>query len=120
MLCIVNGFAWSANEDALLCTFTIIEVGIPYGCSLGRFCIYLFRSSSLGLTKGELGLLVVEGTPTVNGGEKVPISGRVIEEDVETVEAAVTPISVETGISMVSPIEVDVGTRVFHKSPIEF
>jgi len=29
-LCIVNGFAWSANADALLCTFAIIEVGIPY------------------------------------------------------------------------------------------
>jgi len=44
----------------------------------------VFRPSSLGLTKGEFGILVVEGTPAVNGGTKVPISGWVIGEDVET------------------------------------
>jgi len=107
MLCVVNGFAWSANMDALLCTFAIIEVGIPYGCSLERFCIFVFRSSSLGLTKGELGILVVEGTQTVNGGITVPISGRVIGTDVETVEGAVTLIFVEAGIAMVAPTWVD-------------
>jgi len=99
MLCIVNGFAWSANADALLCTFAIIKVGIPYGCSVGRFCIFV--------TKGELGTLVVEGTPAVNGGAKVPISGCVIGEDAEMVEGAVTPVSVETDIAMVAPTGVD-------------
>jgi len=107
MLCIVNGYAWSANADALSCTFVIIEVGIPYSCSLGRFCMFMFRSSSLGLTKGEIGILVVEGTPAVNVGAKVSISGRVIGENVETVEGAVTPVSVEFGIAMVAPTEVD-------------
>jgi hypothetical protein len=87
----VNGFAWSANADTLLCIFSIIEVGIPYGCSLGRFFTFVFRSSSLDLTKGELGTLVVKGTPAVNGGTKVPTYGRVIGEDVKTVEGAVTP-----------------------------
>jgi hypothetical protein len=53
-LCIMNGFAWSVNANALLCTFVIIEVGIPYACSLERFRILVFRPSSLGLNKGEL------------------------------------------------------------------
>jgi hypothetical protein len=66
----------------------------------------MFLSSSLGLTKGELGILVVEGTPAVNGGTKVPISSRVIGEDVETVEGVVTPVFVKTGIAMVAPIGV--------------
>jgi len=52
-------------------------------------------------------MLVVEGTPAINGGTKVPISGRVIGEDVETVEGAVTPVSVETSIAMVAPTKVD-------------
>jgi len=43
----------------------------------------------------------------VNEGITVPISGCVIEEDIETVEGAVTPVSVETGIAMVSPKGVD-------------
>jgi len=107
MLCIVNRFAWSTNADALLCTFAIIEVGIPYGCSLGRFCTFVFRSSSLGLTNAELGTLAVKGTPAVNGGTKVLIYGRVIGEDFETVEGVVTPVSIETGIAMVSPTAVD-------------
>jgi len=93
--------------DGLLCTFAIIDVGIPYGCSLGRFCTFVFPSSNIGLTKGELGTLVVKGTPTVNGGTKVPISDRVVGEDVETVEGVVTPISVETGIAMVAHTAVD-------------
>jgi len=42
MLCIVNGFACSANADALLCTFVIIEVGIPYSCSLEGFACLCF------------------------------------------------------------------------------
>ena len=67
----------------------------------------MFRSSSLGLTKGELGTLVVKGTPVVNGGTKVPISGRVIGEDVETVEGTFTLVSVESGIAMVTPTTVD-------------
>jgi len=92
----VNGFAWSANVDALLFTFVIIEVSISYGCSLGRFCTFVFRSSSLGLTKGELGRLVVEGTPAVNGGTKVPIYGRVIGEDVETGDTFKSPKGVAT------------------------
>jgi len=66
----------------------------------------VFRSSNLGLTKGELGILVVKGTPVVNGGTKVPISCRVIGEDVETVEGVVTPVFVEPDIAMVSPIRV--------------
>jgi len=67
----------------------------------------LNRSSSLGLTKEEVGILVVEGTPAVNRGTKVPISGHVIGEDVETVEGTVTPVSVETGIAMVAPTGVN-------------
>jgi len=67
----------------------------------------VFLSSSLGQTKEELGILVVEGTPTVNGGITVSISSRVIGEDIETVERAVTPVSVETIITMVAPKEVD-------------
>ena len=106
-LCIVNGFAWSAKADTLLCRFAIIEVGIPNDCSLETFCIFIFRSSSLGLTKGELGMLVVEGTPVVNEGVTIPISGRVIETNVEMVEGAVTPISVEPGIARVAPTGVD-------------
>jgi len=43
----------------------------------------------------------------LNGGTNVLISGRVIGEDVETVEGAVTPISVELGIATVAPIAVD-------------
>ena len=39
----------------------------------------------------------------MNGGTKVPIYGRVIGADVETVEGAVTPISVKTGIAIVTP-----------------
>ena len=80
MLCIVNGFAWPAKTEALLCTFAIIEVGIPYGCSLKIFSRFTFQSSSLGLFEGALvlGMLVVEGTPVVNGGITVPIFGRVI------------------------------------------
>jgi len=108
-LCMVNRFAWSAKIDALLCTFSIIEVGIPYNCSLGMFFIFTFRSSSLGLFEGklELGMLVVEGTPAMNEGITVPIFGRVNGADVETVEGAVTPISVEPGIAMVAPTGVD-------------
>jgi hypothetical protein len=67
----------------------------------------VFLSSSLGLTKEELGILVVEGTPAVNEGITIPISGRVIGEDVETVEGAVTPVFVETGIAIVAPKGVD-------------
>jgi len=107
MVCIVNGFACSANVDALLCIFAIIEIGIPYGCSLDRFCTFLFRSSSLGLINEELGMLVVEGTPAVNGRTKVPMSGCVVGANVETVEGAVTPISVETSIAIVAPTGVD-------------
>ena len=59
------------------------------------------------MTKGELGILVVEGTPAVNVGITAPISGRVIGTDVETVEGAVTPIFFETGIAMVAPTGVD-------------
>ena len=101
----MNGFAWSANADALACTFAIIDVGIPYGCSLERLCVLILRSSSLSLTeeRRELRTLVDKGTPAVNGGTKVPISGRVIGAYVETVEGVVTPVSVETGIAMVAP-----------------
>jgi len=90
--------------DALFCMFSIIEDGIPYGCSLERFCTLTFQSSNLSLTEGrrELGILVDKTTPTVNGGTKFPISGRVIGADVETVEGAVTPISVETRMGMVA------------------
>ena len=104
-----NGFAWSAKTDALLCTFAVIEVGIPYSCSLGTFCIFTFRSSTICLTEGELelGMLVVEGTPAVNGGITVPISGRVNGADVETVDGAVTPIPAKPGIAMVTPTGVD-------------
>jgi len=100
MLCVVNRFSWSANEDTLLCTFAIIEVGIPYNCSLDRFCTFVFRSSSLGLIKEELAMLVVEGTQVVNRGTKVPIFGRVAGADVETIEGVVIPISVEIDISI--------------------
>jgi len=55
----------------------------------------------------ELGMLVVEGTPTVNGVTKVPISSRVVGADVEMVDGAVTLISVETGIAIVAPTRVD-------------
>jgi len=53
------------------------------------------------------------GTPAVNGGTNVTISGRVIVAVME----AVTPISVETGIAMVAPTTIDtlaptVGTDV--------
>ena len=48
-----------------------------------------------------------KGTTTVNGGTKVPISRRVIGADVKTVEGAVTPVSVETGIAMVASTTVD-------------
>jgi len=79
-LCITNEFAWSAKTETLLCKFSIIKVGIPYGCSLEAFCIFTFRSSSLGLFEGALvlGMLVVDGTLAVNGGVTVPIYGRVI------------------------------------------
>jgi len=50
---------------------------------------------------------VDNGTPTVNGGTKVPILGLVIGVDIETVEGAVTPISVETGIAIVAPTTID-------------
>jgi len=43
----------------------------------------------------------------VNGGTKVPISGRVIGEDVKTVEGAITPVFVKTSIAMVAPTTVD-------------
>jgi len=43
----------------------------------------------------------------VNGGITVPISGRVIGKCIETVEGAVTPISVEIGIALVAPTGVD-------------
>jgi len=52
-------------------------------------------------------VLVFEGTPAVNGGITVPISGRVIGTDVETFEGAVTPICVETSIVIVAPTWVD-------------
>ena len=52
-------------------------------------------------------MLVVEGTLAVNGGITIPISGRVIETDVETFQGAITPISVETGIVIVAPTGVD-------------
>ena len=107
MVCVLNGYACFENADALLCTFSIIEVGIPYGCSLDRLCTFVFPSSILGLINEELGMLVVEGTPAVNGGTKLPIFGRVVEVDVETVEGAVTPISVKTGIAIVSPTGVN-------------
>jgi hypothetical protein len=63
----------------------------------------------LSLTKGrgELGTLVDKGTPAVNGATKVPIYGRVIGADVETIEGEVTPISFETGIAMVATTMVD-------------
>lgn len=79
-LCNVNGFAWSVKMKALLCKFAIIKVGIPYSCSLEMFRTLTFLSSSLGLFEGALvlGMLEVEGTPVVNGGIIVPISGRVI------------------------------------------
>jgi len=52
---------------------------------------------------GEVGPLVDMGTPTVNGGTKVPISGCVIwAVTVGAVVGAVTPISVETGMAMVA------------------
>jgi len=87
----------------------IIEVGIPYSCSLKRFCVLRLWSSSLSLSegRGELGTLVDNGTLAVNGGTKVPIFGRVIGADVETVERVVTPVSIETGIAMVAPTAVD-------------
>ena len=107
MVCVVNGFACYANADTLLCTFAIIKVGIPYGCSLDRFCTLVFRSSSLGLINEELGMMVIEGTLAVNGGTKVPIFGGVVRADFETVEGAVTPISVETDIAIVSPTGVN-------------
>ena len=105
----MKGFAWSANTDTLFCIFAIIEVGIPYGCSLDRFCIPIFRSSGLSLTegRGEPRTLVDKGTPAVYGGTKVPISGCVIGVDVKTVVGAVTPISVETGVAIVAPTAVD-------------
>jgi len=80
MLCNVNGFSWSAKAEALLCTFGIIEVGIPYSCSLEMFCTFTFQSSSLGLFEGALvlSMLVVEGTPAVNGGITVPIYDHLI------------------------------------------
>ena len=65
----VNGFACSVNVG-ILCKFAIIEVGIPYGWSLEEFCVFM--------TLGKVGTLVDIGTPAVNGGMKVPISGRVI------------------------------------------
>jgi len=68
------------------------------------------------LTKGELGILVVKGTPAVNEDTKVLIYGRVIGEDVETVEGAVSPVSVETGIAMVAPTGVD--TFKSHKGEV--
>ena len=43
----------------------------------------------------------------MNGGTNVPISGRVIGEDVETIEGVVTLVLVETGITMVAPTAVD-------------
>jgi len=52
-------------------------------------------------------MLVVEGTPVVNGGITVPVSGRIIGTGVGMVEGAVTPISVEPGIAVVAPIGVD-------------
>jgi len=52
-------------------------------------------------------MLVVEGTPAVNGGITIPISGRVIETDVETVEGAVTPIFIEPDKATVAPTGVD-------------
>jgi len=54
------------------------------------------------------------GSPAVNGGTKVPISGRVIAVViVGAVVEAVTPISVETGLAM------DDSTTVDTLAPIE-
>jgi len=57
-----------------------LKLGIPYSCSLEMFCTFTFQSSSLGLFEGALvlSMLVVEGTPTVNGGITVPIFDRLI------------------------------------------
>jgi len=68
------------KTETLLCTFAIIEVVILYGCSLQMYFIFTFRSSDLGRFEGalELGMLVVDGTPAMNGGITVPIFGRVI------------------------------------------
>jgi len=52
------------------------------------------------MTLGEVGTLVDTGTPAVNGGTKVPISGRVIRA---VIVGAVTQISVETGMAVVAP-----------------
>ena len=52
-------------------------------------------------------MLVVEGTPTMNAGIRFPISVHVNGAYIESVEGAVTPMSVETGIAMVASTEVD-------------
>jgi hypothetical protein len=106
----VNGFALSVNAKALLCQFSIIEVDISYGCSLKRLCMFMNLSSNLALTLGlgEAGRLVDIGTPAVNGGTKVSISGSVIVAVVVgAVVGAITPIFVETGMAMVAPTDVD-------------
>lgn len=49
------------------------------------------------------------GTPTVNGGTKVLISGCITGAAVvKTVVGAVTPVSIEIGIAMVASIIVDI------------
>jgi hypothetical protein len=45
----VNGFTSSVNAG-ILCKFSIIEVGIPYGWSLEKFSIFMTLSSNLALT----------------------------------------------------------------------
>jgi hypothetical protein len=55
----------------------------------------------------------------VNGGTKFPIYGRVIGADVETVEGAVTLISVKIGIGMVAPMAVDTLNLLTKKSLVK-
>ena len=48
-LCGLNGvirFACSVNAG-LLCKFSFIEVGISYGWSLEKFCVFMILSSNL-------------------------------------------------------------------------
>jgi len=65
------------------------------------------------MTLEVVGTLVDTGILELNGGMKVPISGRVIRAViVGAVVGAVTPIYVETGVAMVAPKAVGTCTSI--------
>jgi len=65
--------------------------------------MFVFRSSSLGLTKREIGILVVEGTLAVNVGAKVSIFNRVIGEDAKRLRERLLPFPSKLVLPWLAP-----------------